>query len=64
MKKFLLFSGCQYYPRGGWMDFKRDFDTSQEATDFLHSEEFRKDYGVADWWHVINLTTGRIVALG
>jgi hypothetical protein len=33
MKRYLLFAGYQYYPDGGWEDFKGGFDTLQECSD-------------------------------
>jgi len=31
MKRYLLFATDQYYPYGGWDDFKGHFDTREEA---------------------------------
>ena len=31
MKRYLLFATAQYYPNGGWDDFKGNFDTREEA---------------------------------
>jgi len=31
MKRFLLFSGVDYYPKGGFWDFKGAFETVAEA---------------------------------
>lgn len=31
LKRFLLFSGSDHHPRGGWRDFKGSFDTRAEA---------------------------------
>ena len=31
MKRYLLFAGEQYYPHGGWCDFKDSFDSLEEA---------------------------------
>ena len=31
MKRFLLFAGEEYYPSGGWYDFRGAFDTVEEA---------------------------------
>lgn len=36
MKRFLLFAGFNYYPEGGWSDFRGSFDTAEEAA--LHYE--------------------------
>lgn len=35
MKRFLVFSGCHYYPRGGMKDFQGDFDTIEAAKDYI-----------------------------
>lgn len=34
MKRYLVFSFDQYYPCGGWNDFKGSFDTYEEAYAF------------------------------
>jgi len=51
MKRFLLFAGDFYYPNGGWDDFKGDFDSVENAKDWLEGD------GGADWAHVIDTTT-------
>lgn len=33
MKRYLLFAGDQYYPRGGMYDLRGDFDTLEEAVE-------------------------------
>lgn len=30
MKRYLLFKGVDYYPSGGWEDFKGDYDSVDE----------------------------------
>ncbi len=41
MKRYLLFKFDQYYPSGGWKDFKGAFDTIKEAKDIkTYSYEF------------------------
>ncbi len=47
MKRYLLFSGSDYSPQGGWADFVRDFHTMDEA------EKFASKYP-ADWKHVVD----------
>lgn len=44
MKRFLLFSGDEYYPVGGWEDFKGSFDTKEEAEEFLSQQEVKYDW--------------------
>jgi hypothetical protein len=53
MKRFLLFTGDDYYPAGGWGDFQDSYDTLIEATS-------AKTTG--DWWHVIDATNGEELA--
>lgn len=50
MKRYLLFSGEDYYPDGGWVDFDDSFDTPEEAM------ASRKQLG--DWAHVVDSQTG------
>lgn len=47
MKRFLVFSGDQYYPSGGWGDFQGGYDTLEEA---LASPDYTK----ADWGHIVD----------
>lgn len=44
MKRYLVFGYDQYYPSGGWNDFKADFDTQEDA------EEFAKDLVQTRHW--------------
>lgn len=54
MKIFLVFSGSEYYPLGGWADFKGDFDALPDAIDALR--------GAADsWGHVVHSPSGKII---
>lgn len=56
MKRYLLFADYQYYPRGGWSDFKDSFDSLEEA--FVHGRQKdssgRKRF---DWCHVVDTET-------
>ena len=56
MKKFLLFAGDEYYPRGGFYDFRMSFNSISEAKDHMlkNNESF-------DWWHIIDSTTMEVV---
>ena len=57
MKQYLLFTFEQYYPSGGWEDFKEDFDDLNEA----------KKQGISyigrggDYFHVVDLLRGLVV---
>ena len=59
MKRFALFAGSNYYPDGGFNDFRGSFDTSAEAVRAVADLK-----GLVDWWHVIDLTTGQRVEWG
>lgn len=56
MKRYLLFAYDQYYPRGGWGDFKDSFDSLEEAFAYgLHKyPDGEKRY---DWCHVVDTET-------
>lgn len=60
VQRYLLFQGEDYYPFGGWYDFKRSFETLDEALAYVSASE---DYPVGDvyagkWWHIVDITTG------
>lgn len=52
MKRFALFTWDDYYPSGGWNDFKGCFSTLQKATEASRGEN----------WQIIDLRTGTIAA--
>lgn len=56
MKKFLVFTGSDYYPNGGMGDFRADFDTLDEALKFLVN-----DRETWDWKQIYNTETRKIV---
>ena len=58
MKRFLVFAGNNYYPGGGWTDFRKDADTIEAARELA---EVRGVYGTSDWVHVVDTQTGEIV---
>lgn len=43
---YLLFTGFNYYPSGGWNDFHDSYCSSTEATKAAASID-------CDWWHVV-----------
>lgn len=54
---FALFAGIDFYPLGGWNDYKGTYDTQLEA--------FRRCMNmVCDWWHIVDLSTGEIIEAG
>lgn len=58
MKRYLLFLSVAYDEKGGWNDFAGDFDSIVGAA--LKAKEII--VSAANWWHVVDLTTGTIVA--
>lgn len=55
MKRYLVFSGSDYYPSGGWTDFKGSIDSLESLSniyEFVNGD---------DWWHIVDSTTGEIV---
>lgn len=54
MDRFLLFGGDNYYPQGGWGDFKGSFTSGEAAI------REAANWGW-DWWHVIDLMDGAVV---
>lgn len=56
MKRYLLFSGSDYYPSGGWKDFNDSFDSAEEAR--AKGNSFEPEYY---WYHVVDSQTGQII---
>ena len=54
MKRFLLFTGDDYYPEGGWGDFGGDFDTIEEI-------KRTEQYIVDDWNEIVDTKTMLVV---
>lgn len=54
MKRYLLFGGEDYYPLGGWDDFRDSFDSAEEACDLPLGRN-------VDWAHVVDTETMSVV---
>lgn len=53
MPRYLLFGGDNYYPQGGWNDFKGGFESERDA--------LREAAGWGwDWWHILDTSTGEV----
>lgn len=52
VKRFAVFSGDQFYPNGGWDDYRSSHATLKEA---------RGASAPGDWRQIVDLTTGQIV---
>ena len=59
MKRFLVFAGHEFYPNEGWIDFKRSFDTLEEAREFvaMKTGPAMPVFQRSDWAQVIDLET-------
>jgi len=53
LKRFLLFAGDNYYPRGGWDDFRGSYDSLEEALAAPRHND--------NWWHVVDSHLGTVV---
>ncbi len=54
MKRYLIFGGDQYYPCGGWRDYRGNFDDLEEAKIFTLSLR-------CDWLHIVDSKTAIVV---
>ena len=61
MLQFALFGGENYYPAGGWEDFQDTYATLEEA---VAGGSVYLNEGYGRWYHVVDLSTRSIVALG
>lgn len=58
LKRFLVFMGSEYYPCGGWLDFKGDFASIDEAKSFILNGE--NDWAL-NWAQIFDTETRKIV---
>ena len=64
MKKYLLFGGDHYYPRGGANDCKGDYDSVEECIQAQKENIREKDrYDYDDWAHILDIETGERTAI-
>lgn len=51
MKRFFVFGGSLYYPRGGMWDFMESFDIEDEAKSFrLANKHYEHEYSWIQIW--------------
>lgn len=60
MKRYLGFAGPKFYAKGGWADFKGDFDTIDEAVRACETQD--PDTGL--WAHVVDTADLRVIMVG
>lgn len=53
MKRFGVFTYDQYYPSGGWNDFRAAYDTLDEAKEHVKRRKPER-------YHIVDFTTGRM----
>jgi hypothetical protein len=58
LNRYLVFTWGQYYPSGGWNDFRESFDTLEEAEEYMRRTCDDPFYN----GQVIDSTTGEEVA--
>jgi hypothetical protein len=46
--KYLVFYGYHFYPRGGWEDFEDEFNTIEEAIEYIKNKEPHYN-----WAHIV-----------
>lgn len=59
--KYALFAGDNYYPSGGVGDFIDFFETIEQAKERVSLQPKNREF---DWWHVLDVSTFKIVAQG
>jgi hypothetical protein len=58
-RRYCVFAGADYYPAGGWHDFRLSRDTLGEAVG--SAEELMEELQLS-WYHVFDLDQRRVVA--
>ena len=60
-RRYCVFGGADYYPLGGWHDFRASCDTLQKAV--RAAEELSAgDAASIDWWQIFDMDQRRVVA--
>ena len=54
MKRYMVFSGEDYYPNGGMEDFDKDFDIIEEAIEFAKKQK-------GDWIQIYDIVSKQII---
>jgi hypothetical protein len=61
MNRYLLFTGYNCYPNGGWEDFQGDYDTIEEAE--ARVERDKLSYQKHEWMQIIDSHTKEEVVI-
>jgi hypothetical protein len=57
MKRYFLFAGMQYYPFGGWGDFRGVFVSVEDAKKKI----LELNWDLVDWWQIVDSETLEVV---
>ena len=57
MKRYLTFCGYDYYPAGGWDDFRGDFESLELAK--AHCDDSKRE-DLVDWCQIVDTGTRRV----
>lgn len=62
--RYAVFAGDDYYPHGGWKDFRSVHETLVEADAAADALVRAGDYMSPDWWQVVDLETQELLSEG
>jgi hypothetical protein len=57
-KPCIAFAGCDFYPRGGFNDFRGSFESIQQAKKSILEQN---EDCLWDWWQVCTIENGSLV---
>jgi hypothetical protein len=60
-RRYCVFAGADYYPSGGWHDFRASRDMLGEAVQ-VGEKLLANPSGDCNWYHVFDLDQRRVVA--
>ncbi len=63
MKRYLVFAGSRYYPKGGINDFQGDYDYEHDAVKYLDDYMASSPEFAYMWGHVYDTVTGEKVSI-
>lgn len=65
IKRYLIFAYGQYYPSGGWSDFKESYDSLEDAqtafSQMLKDSELVPAYNRCEYGEIVDSETGEYV---
>jgi len=61
MRRYALFIGMEFYPAGGWKDWRGWYDDPEKAAAVGRAA---MDRYTNDWWQVVDLWAGMVITEG